>query len=246
MNGMKLAIAGTVGVLVSALAGLALYLLYDFSVSVECRVGFQYEFGKPSKDGQSLGSLEADEFNRNVRYKKVIDDFKREMFFCSSKAGIVKCCRESAFLGESESRIREILSSVRFEVTGMPSTNFVYECQLVLSSDDGRNIESYARYCMDRFKERLAEENKVLIAKCTTKEFQTMKKAEKKIAELESLSKCGDVTAVKNELRNAHLTVEEMKKKIDKIGEYVLPTNGRRIIYEAAPEISWTVRCKAR
>ena len=167
------------------------------------------------------------------------------MAFFSSKDGLVKCRHDPALQGESESRIRSVLSSVRLDVVGMPSTNFVYPCQLVLSNGDKRNLDAYARFCMDMVKEQLNEENELSVAKCTTKEFQSMKKAERKIDEIESAAKSENaIASSEEELRLAWRTVSEMKQKIEEIRSLVMSTGGRRIVYESQPEISWVIRRK--
>jgi hypothetical protein len=239
--------AGMVVAVVGVVTGTALCLSRCLSVSFECRVDFLYEFDRPFKDVPGRGTLNADESNRNSRYESILDDFRRDMLFCASKDGIIRCQRDSAFQGEPDSRITAVLSSVRLDVTGMPSTNFVYPCRLVLSDGDWRALDVYARFCMDKVKEQLEEENMISIGRCTTREFQVLKKSEKKIEELEKAIAKGEVSpSVKNELRNERRTVDEMKKKIEEIKELVLSTGGRRIIYETPPEISWVIRRKSR
>ena len=110
---------------------------------------------------------------------------------------------------------------------------------------DKRNLEAYARFCMDMVKEQLNEENELSVAKCTTKEFQSMKKAERKIDEIESAAKSGNaIASSEEELRLAWRTVSEMKQKIEEIRSLVMSTGGRRIVYESQPEISWVIRRK--
>ena len=150
--------AGMVVAVVGVVTGTALCLSRCLSVSFECRVDFLYEFDRPFKDVPGRGTLNADESNRNSRYESILDDFRRDMLFCASKDGIIRCQRDSAFQGEPDSRITAVLSSVRLDVTGMPSTNFVYPCRLVLSDGDRRALDVYARFCMDKVKEQLEEE----------------------------------------------------------------------------------------
>ena len=245
MNRRILLVIGIVVVLVSVMVCVALCLSHDLSISYECHVDFLYEFDRPFRELPGRGILNADESNRKARYESIIDGFRREMAFCSSNDGFVRCRNDPAFQGESESRIRSVLSSLRLDVTGMPSANFVYSCRLVLSNGDKRNLDVYARFCMDRVKEQLNEENELSIAKCTIKEFQIMKKAERKIAEIESAAKSGNAIApADEELRMARQTVSEMKQKIDEMRSLVMSTGGRRIVYESQPEISRVIRRK--
>ena len=247
MNRKVLLVIGIVVVLVGVMVCVAFCLLHDLSVSYECHVDFLYEFDRPFRDVPGRGILNVDESNRNARYESIVDGFRREMAFCSNEDGLVRCRHDPALQGESESRIRSVLSSVRLDVTGMPSTNFVYSCRLVLSNGDKRNLDVYARFCMDRVKEQLNEENELSIAKCTIKEFQIMKKAERKVAEIESVAKSGNAIApADEELRMARQTVSEMKQKIDEIRRLVMSTGGRRIVYESQPEISRIIRRNAK
>ena len=239
--------AGVVVAVVSAVTGTALYLSRILSVSFECKVDFLYEFDRPFKYVPARGVLNANEQNRNARYESIADDFRREMRLCTSKDVISTCQRDSAFKGESESRVRNVLSSVRLDVTGMPSTNFVYPCRLVLSDCDSRSLEEYARFCMDRVKAQVDEENNVSVAKCTVKEHQILKKAERKIEELSEASVNSDDSSFSNdELRLANQTATEMKNKIEDVRRLLMSTGGRRIIYESQPETSWVIRRKAK
>lgn len=245
MNRKILSVIGIVMVLVSVVVCIAFCLLHKLSVSYKCQVDFLYEFDRPFKEIPGRGILNANESNRTARYESIIDDFRREIAFCSSKDGLVKCRHDPALQGESESCIRSVLASVRLDVVGMPSTNFVYSCRLVLSNGDKRNLEAYARFCMDMVKEQLNEENELSVAKCTTKEFQSMKKAERKIDEIESAAKSGNaIASSEEELRLAWRTVSEMKQKIEEIRSLVMSTGGRRIVYESQPEFSWVIRRK--
>ena len=144
MNRKILSVIGIVMVLVSVVVCIVFCLLHKLSVSYKCQVDFLYEFDRPFKEIPGRGILNADESNRTARYESIIDDFRREMAFFSSKDGLVKCRHDPALQGESESCIRSVLSSVRLDVVGKPSTNFVYPCRLVLSNVDKRNLDAYA------------------------------------------------------------------------------------------------------
>ena len=100
----------------------------------------------------------------------------------------------------------------------------------------------FERFCMDMVKEQLNEENELSVAKCTTKEFQSMKKAERKIDEIESAAKSENaIASSEEELRLAWRTVSEMKQKIEEIRSLVMSTGGRRMVYESQPDISWVI-----
>ena len=245
MNRKILSVIGIVMVLVSVVVCIAFCLLHKLSVSYKCQVDFLYEFDRPFSDVSGRGTLKASEHNRNARYEQIVDSFRRGMRLLSSKDGISMCQRDSALKGESELRVRNVLSSVRLDVIGMSSTNFVYPCRLVLSDDDSRSLDVYARFCMDMVKAQVDEENTISIAKCTVKEHQMLKKAERKIEELENASVEDNVaSSVSEELRLAKQTAAEMKKKIEEVRCQVMSTGGRRIIYESQPKTSWVIRHK--
>ena len=245
MKGKLLATIGMATAVFGILAGAVFYLSHDLSVLYECQVDFLYEFDRPFSDVSGRGTLKASEHNRNARYEQIVDSFRRGMRLLSSKDGISMCQRDSALKGESELRVRNVLSSVRLDVIGMSSTNFVYPCRLVLSDDDSRSLDVYARFCMDMVKAQVDEENTISITKCTVKEHQMLKKAERKIEELENASVEDNVaSSVSEELRLAKQTAAEMKKKIEEVRCQVMSTGGRRIIYESQPKTSWVIRHK--
>ena len=241
MKGKLLATIGMATAVFGILAGVVFYLSHDLSVLYECQVDFLYEFDRPFSDVSGRGTLKASEHNRNARYEQIVDSFRRGMRLLSSKDGISMCQRDSALKGESELRVRNVLSSVRLDVIGMSSTNFVYPCRLVLSDDDSRSLDVYARFCMDMVKAQVDEENTISIAKCTVKEHQMLKKAERKI---EVSVEDNVASSVSEELRLAKQTAAEMKKKIEEVRCQVMSTGGRRIIYESQPKTSWVIRHK--
>ena len=243
MNKRILAVTGVVVTVVGVLMGTVLYLSSVLSVSYECRVDFLYEFDRPFKNVPGRGTFNADEHNRRFGYEDIASDFKNEVVLSLLRDGVVRCQRDSVLQSESESRIRAVLASVRLDVIGMPSTNFVYPCRIVLSDNDRRNLGEYARFCMDRVKDQIDEKNRISIAKTTVTEHQMLRKAERRIEELEKAVVRGEVIpTAEEELRLARHTVEEMKKKIEEIRKDIMSTGGRRIIYESQPEISWVIR----
>lgn len=245
MNGKILAVSGIGVAAVAVMTGAVLYLAHDLSVAYECQVDFLYEFDRPFRDVPGRGTLNADESNRNARYEDIMAGFKREVPWYSSRDGVVRCQQDLALRGEPESRIKAVLSSVRLGVVEMPSTNFVYSCRLVLSDSDSRNLDEYARFCMDRIKLQVEEENRLSIARVTIKECQTLKKAERKIEELKNAAAKKDVSSAEDELSQAMQTAEMMRRKIEEVRELVTSSGGRRIIYESQPEISWILRRKS-
>jgi len=242
MNRKIIAVTGGVMV-VCMMAGLAFCLLCNLTVAYECRVDFLYEYDRPYKDDH--GRLEADEDNRHARLEDISCGFKREMALFTSPKGVLRCRRDLAALGESVSRTEAILASARLDVVGMPCTNFVYLCRLVLADGDSRNLGEYARFCMKMVREHADEENRIVVAKATIHEYGKMRKAERRVKELEcQVVNGGGDRSIEHELHMARETVVEMNRRIEEIGKSVMSGGGRHIIFESPPEMSWVVRRK--
>ena len=244
MNRKTFAVTGGV-LLVCMMAGIVFHLLCNLSVTYECRVDFLYEYDRPYRDIH--GCLEADEGNRRARFEDISCGFKNELALFTSRKGVSRCQRDLAPLGEPVSRIEAILASVRLNVVGMPCTNFVYPCRLVLADGDGRNLAAFAGFCMNRVREQADEENGIVVAKATVYEHGNMRKAERRVKELESQVANGKGDRSKEqELRMARETVGEMNRRIEEIGKRVMSRGGRHIIFESPPDVSWVVRRKER
>lgn len=244
MNRKILAVAGGIMIL-GITAGILLCLLRNLSVTYECKVDFLYEYERPSKDVTSRDAIGNYSDKRRVRHDDILYGFKRELELFSSKKGALMCQRDIESLGEPMSRIETVLASARLEVVGIPSTNFVYPCRLVLVDGDRRNLGEYARFCMDRVKERLAEENWILVAKVALHEYEQMHKAERRIMELEKRASDGGGTASDEvEMKQARQTVREMQMRIEEIRKDVMSRREQRIIHESPPKVSLIIRRK--
>ena len=147
-------------------------------------VDFLYEYERPAGDVTSRGAIENYSDKRRLGHDDILYGFKRELDLFSSKKGAIMCQRDIESLREPISRIEAVLASARLEVVGMPSTNFVYPCRLILVAGDSRNLCEYARFCMDRVKERLADENWILVAKVVLHEYE-MKQARRIVREMQ-------------------------------------------------------------
>lgn len=245
MNKKTLVITGVAVAVVGILTGAGFYLSNSLSISYECNVDFLYEFDRPFKNIPGRGTFNADEHNRHFGYEDITSDFKNEVVLSLLRDGASRCQRDSILQSESESRSRAVLASVRLDVIGMPSTNFVYPCRLVLTDVNSRNLCEYARFCMDRVKDQISEKNRISIAKATVKEHQRLMQAERRIEELEKAAAKGEeIPTAEKELRLARHTMEAMKTKIDEVRESIMYTGGQRIIYESQPEVSWVIRRK--
>ena len=248
MNRKILVVAGIISIVLAVVGGAAACLAGRLSVSHECRVDFLYEYGKPHPREDGLrGELlrEAEDGNRCAKHAEVCEDLKRVLSFLASNDGFSLCQRHIALQGESVARIRTVLASARLDVVGMPCTNFVYPCRLVLADGDKRNLMAFARFCMNRVKEQVDEENRIRIHKATISEYMVMRKAERRVKELERQVVNGEGNhSIEHELRMAQETVGEMNRRIEEIGKSVMLRGGRYIIFESPPEVSWVLRRK--
>jgi len=244
MNRKILAVAGGI-IILGVIAGIVLCLLRNLSVTYECKVDFLYEYERPSGDVASRGATGNYSDRYRLRHDDILYGFKRELELFSSKKGSLMCQRDIESLGEPISRIEAVLASARLDVVGMPSTNFVYPCRLVLVDGDSRNLGEYARFCMDRIKERLADENWVLVAKVAMREYEQMHKAERQIKELEKRALDGGGAASDEiEMKQAQQTVREMQMRIEEIRKDVMSRREQRIIQESPPKVSVIIRRK--
>lgn len=247
MNRKISATMGFAVVAIGIMTSAVVLLSRNLSVTYECKVDFLYEYEKPSMDVRGRGSFENEEDKLRAGREDVAYGFKRELDLFKSRKGVLMCQRELEPLGESVSRTEAVLSSVRLNVVGMPSTNFVYPCRLVLSDGDRRNLVEYARFCMDRAKERVAEDNWILVAKVAMHEYEQLRKAERRIKELEKHAEDGSGAGSSGaELELAKQTVQKMQKRIEEIRKDVMSRREQRIICESPPEVSWVVRRKER
>ena len=145
MNKKTLAITGVAVVVVGILTGVGFYLSSSLSISYECHVDFLYEFDRPFKNVPGRGTFNADEHNRRFGYEDITSDFKNEVVLSLLRDGVSRCLRDPILQSESESRIRAVLASVRLDVIGMPSTNFVYPCRITLSRSEEHTSELQSR-----------------------------------------------------------------------------------------------------
>lgn len=247
-QGMNKQVLVATGVLLLILS-MAMFALRNRTVLYECRVEFQYEDGKPFEVNtpQEKFVCRADEHNRRVGYELLSAEFKREWHSFPLSERIRRCQRNPALQGESEDRIKDILSSLQLDVVGMPCTNFVYPCRLLLSDGSRRNLGEYARCCMDIVKEKVDEDNRIALYKCAFGEYQRMRKAERRITELEKSIAGGSADPITaKELQQARQTVTEMETKIDEIRRKMMARHPRQIVYESEPKVIWVIRRKAR
>lgn len=234
MNRRIIVLIGLAVALLCASAG----VLRNVSVTYVCQVDFSFEYGKPfvRSEPDGVSSLPADEHNRRAKYEFIEEEFRRDLYMAPLDERILKCRQSPILKDEPESRVRSVLSSMKFEVVGMSITNFVYPCRLVLSDHDRRNLGEYARCCMASLKEGLEVENEVSVFKCAYDEYQLMRKSEDEIKKLEKA--LGDGAASdeqKLELRRLRQVVQDMRQKIDEVRVRVMEVSARRILDESEP-----------
>lgn len=248
MNRKNIAI-GCVVVLIGILASMAFYQLDDISILYECQIEFLYADEIPVVLGMPSGNLSRDESEQYVenRSKIVLFEFNSERYpFTTSE--MIRRCKAVPQLGEeTERRTRAVLSTRRIEAEDEDFTNSVYRYRMVLTDHEKRNLSEYARLCMTMLKDKLEEECELQVRRAALAEYQMMRKAERRIEEMEKAAKGGNVAAsAEQELRAARRTVSEMRQKIEEIRIRVMSTGRRRIVGESNPEISWVIRRKAR
>ena len=220
------------------------------SVSYECKIEFCYQDGVPSAAVVSRGDNALGEIGPSIqdRYRSLVLEFADKQYFPFPLEKMVRRCMSDAKLqNESEKRTRSVLSTMRLDVTGVPCTNYVYPCRLVLSSGEKRNLGEYGSLCLTMVKERLQEENSVYADKAALNEIVQMRKVERRIKELEKHVEDGSGTeSAEAELEQAKQTVQKMQKRIEEIRKDVMSRCAQRIICESPPEVSWVMRRKER
>ena len=244
MNRKMLLAAGSLAVL-SVVLLLAVVGLRNVFVIYVCQVDFLFECGKPFAASTSEDSTgyTVDEHNRLACYEMLVSDFKREWHSFPMSEKMLRCKQDSILRMEPESRTQDIFSSMQLDVIGMPSTNFVYPCRLLLSDVSRRNLGEYARICMGIVKDKIDEDNRIALYKCTFREHQAMRRAERRIKDIEKLSeKAGMESAMDEELSQARQTVRDMEKVIEQVRERVMSKREKRITQESPPDISWHIQ----
>jgi len=233
-----------------AVVGIVGFALTNYTVSYECSTSFGYKEGEPQTFSALYGNDTSSIIRHNIqdRYRSLVFMMSDRLYFPFAFDKMVyRCLSDPRLKGDGEDRVRAVLSSMRFEVVGMPSTNFVYPCRLVITDQENRNLGEYARLCMAMFKERLNEEENVRADKAVLYEHEQMLKTERRITELENTVSSGNSdSSVVEELHRARKTVHELQRRMEKKREEVMSRNARRIIQESQPEISWVVRRKPR
>lgn len=245
----KSLVAGCVVVLIGVLSGAAFWLLDNISISYECQIDFLYADDIPVVNRMPYGNLPRDVSETYVENRQglVLFEFNSERYPFTSSEIMRRCKAVPQLSDETEQRTRAVLSTRRIEVVEEGCTNSVYMYRMVLSDPEKRNLGEYARLCITMFKEKLEEDCELQARRAAISENQTMRKAERRIEEIENAAKSGKaIASAEEELRIARRTVSEMKQKIEKIRSQVMSTGRRRIIYEAPPEISWVIRRKSR
>ena len=241
--------AAAAGVL-AATIGAVCVVAMNCSLSHACQIEFCYQDGVPSKTAGTHGGCAREAIGLTIqnRYRGLLFEFSDKPYFPLPFEKMVQRCLSAPELeGESERRTRAVLSTMRFEVIGMPSTNFAYQCRLVLTDPERQNIDKYARICLAMLRERLDEDCRLRADKTVINEVQRMRKAEKRIEELEKSLAQGSIgRAAEEELLQARSSVKETGVRIEEIRRNVMDTNERRITHESPPEVFWVIRREGR
>ena len=236
MNSKRVGLAAVLVGCLAVLAGLSFVAFGRITMRHECEIKFLLEHGKPIMDASASDGNTgvADKRDIENRYDSIVDDFSGNWYPCRLDERVERCRKDINLNAEPENRTRSILSSMKLEVVGMPSTNFVYSCRLVISDAEQRNLDVYAKTCMRMVKERIAEDNKVQGYRAINNEYQRMRKIERMIQVLKKEG-CEDNSKKEMELNKLRQDVSEIKQKIDEVLTHVSQMYDRLVIYESEP-----------
>ena len=230
-----LVITGTVG-----------FVLMNYMVLYECQIEFHYEDYKHRNPEPPCDNLFGDEGRNYVKdlHRILLRQFNSEYYSYTIDEMVRRCQSNPKLKDESERRIRTILLTRRIDLIEESCANSFYAYRLVLTDLEKRNLDEFARLCMTMFKEKFKEECRVRMDKAISREVETIRKAERRIEELEKAKAEGkEISTREEELRMARHMIAAMKMKIEEIRKEAMSNEGR-IIYESQPEVSWVIRRK--
>ena len=92
-------------------------------------------------------------------------------------------------------------------------------------------------------KEQDAREREIRADKAARDENQEMKKAERRLLEMEkSIAQGSAKPEFEEELRQHRKMVDDLKARVDDIRLAALSTSARGIVYEFKPRLAWSIR----
>ena len=192
---------------------------------------------RPADPDAALGyerRKDALEHNRRVIADNRTEDFRRWLSWQRSRNEWVKYIHDpsrASCLGDVGTNCLEgVLSGAAFEIVRMPCSNFVYGCRIRFAPSIDSNISRIAQSCMDVLSNFVADMNEVGVYKVAYKEFQDLRKRERRIAQLGKSAEANVVGSdVALELAREREAVKELEKRISVIRKQVLETGEKRI-----------------
>lgn len=226
----------------------AAYIFSRLEVEYECQIDFLYEdrlvWNAQTRNDEIAKS--ADEHNRNAVFESLVHDFAKGMSpFDSLEQRVCRCREDTALAHEDAKRIERVLSTLHFDVIERPTSNFVFVCRLTVKDGMRRNLSEIARVCMDIVEEKIRADNQANLWRCAYDKFEPMRRNERRIDELEEISKKRELEATeKDELASAKESVARLRSAIDAIEQKMRATRWGRIRNRSQPRLCYHVLMK--
>lgn len=227
----------------------AAYIFSRLEVEHECQIDFLYEdrlvWNAQTRNDEIAKS--ADEHNRNAVFESLVHDFAKGMSpFDSLEQRVCRCREDTALAHEDAKRIERVLSTLHFYVIERPTSNFVFVCRLTVKDGMRRNLSEIARVCMDIAEEKIRADNQANLWRCAYDKFEPMRRNERRIDELEEISKKRELEATeKDELASAKESVARLRSAIDAIEQKMRATRWGRIRNRSKPRLRCRVLMKS-
>ena len=227
----------------------AAYIFSRLEVEYECQIDFLYEdrlvWNAQTRNDEIAKS--ADEHNRNAVFESLVHDFAKGMSpFDSLEQRVCRCREDTALAHEDAKRIERVLSTLHFDVIERPTSNFVFVCRLTVKDGMRRNLSEIARVCMDIAEEKVLADNQANLWRCAYDKFEPMRRNERRIDELEEISKKRELEATeKDELASAKESVARLRSAIDAIEQKMRATRWGRIRNRSQPRLRYRVLMKS-
>lgn len=227
----------------------AAYIFSRLEVEHECQIDFLYEdrlvWNAQTRNDEIAKS--ADEHNRNAVFESLVHDFAKGMSpFDSLEQRVCRCREDTALAHEDAKRIERVLSTLHFDVIERPTSNFVFVCRLTVKDGMRRNLSEIARVCMDIAEEKIRADNQANLWRCAYDKFEPMRRNERRIDELEEISKKRELEATeKDELASAKESVVRLRSAIDAVEQKMRATRWGRIRNRSKPRLRCRVLMKS-
>ena len=233
------------GVGLAALLAAGAVLMAEFTVSYECQVEFLYEDwpALPANGTSGVFGRSEDSRCQYNRRRIRLNEFNHPNGFYSLEEMMRRCLTDPVLRHENAQRSMNILSGRQFEVVEGSCLHSLCKYRLILTDAEKRNLDLYARLCLAVIKEQDAREREIRADKAARDENQEMKKAERRLSEMEkSIAQGSAKPGFEEELRQHRKMVDDLKARVDDIRLAALSTSARGIVYEFKPRLAWSIR----